>query len=59
MFRKRLAAAAAAALLTLGLAACGGGDGDDAEQATGPSKLRFLSWPGRRLRSRQPGIVST
>jgi ABC-type glycerol-3-phosphate transport system substrate-binding protein len=27
----------------LGLAACGGGDGDDAEQATGPVKLRFLS----------------
>ena len=43
MLRKRLAAAAAAALLTLGLAACGGGDGDDAEQATGPVKLRFLS----------------
>jgi multiple sugar transport system substrate-binding protein len=43
MLRKRLAAAAAAALPTLGLAACGGGDGDDAEQATGPVKLRFLS----------------
>jgi ABC-type glycerol-3-phosphate transport system substrate-binding protein len=43
MLRNRLAAAAAAALLTLGLAACGGGDGNDAEQAAGPVKLRFLS----------------
>jgi multiple sugar transport system substrate-binding protein len=42
-FGRRAAAAAAAALLGLALAACGDGGGDDADQATGPVKLRFLS----------------